>query len=80
MNLNALLYGDFNIQPNERKKRANDMSGVQKRITCHTFRHSFATHILHNGTDTRTVQELHGHNDVKTTHILGRHHAGTASP
>ena len=50
-------------------KRAVQMAKIQKRVGCHTFRHSFATHLLQNGYDIRTIQELLGHKDVKTTEI-----------
>lgn len=59
-------------------------AGVYKKVNCHSFRHSFATHLLQNGCDICTVQELLGHNDVKITqiytHVLGQHYAGTMSP
>ena len=59
-------------------------TGINKNVTAHTFRYSFATQLLLNGTDIRTVQELLGHTDVKTTqlytHFIGRHSPGILSP
>jgi len=50
-------------------KVAVDRAGIAKRVSCHTFRHCFATHLLENGVNIRVVQELMGHADVKTTEI-----------
>ena len=65
-------------------KQAVSLTGVQKRVSCHTFRHSFVTHLLQDGYDIRTVQELLGHKDVKTTmiytHVLNRGGRGVKSP
>jgi integrase len=59
-------------------------TGIQKRVTCHTLRHSFATHLLESGTDIRTIQSLLGHSSVQTTmiytHVVKRGAFGVVSP
>lgn len=77
-------YHVFNSTVQRAVKKAGSRAGIRKPVTCHVFRHSFATHLLISGADIRTIQQLLGHSDVRTTmiytHVVQRGALGARSP
>jgi len=86
-NENTQASGRYHIHETILQRAVHEailLSGITKRASCHTFRHSFATHLLESGYDIRTVQELLGHADLKTTmiytHVLNQGPSAVKSP